>query len=152
MSVFPNPVDTNGHKVHKGIKSADQDDLIKLALEQQAKLQKEKDDLEAAQRAQAKKDAADAAARAELGGVTDGRDGSGEGSGDGYSNGSGDGPVDGSGSGPRVMADGDESEGEKNNFLGVDDDKNKDDADEKKKKRLRAVPLVPDMVTGKLFQ
>ncbi|XP_040890310.1 immunoglobulin-like and fibronectin type III domain-containing protein 1 [Toxotes jaculatrix] len=63
--------DPDGSKGRKGTKSGDEDDLIKLALEQQAKLQKEKDDLEAARRAQAEKDAANAAT------LGDGGDGSG---------------------------------------------------------------------------
>ncbi|XP_034545040.1 immunoglobulin-like and fibronectin type III domain-containing protein 1 [Notolabrus celidotus] len=61
--------DPNGSKGLKSNKTGDQDDLTKLAMEQQAKLQKEKEDLEAARRAQA-----DAAAQASQG---DGGDGSG---------------------------------------------------------------------------
>uniref|UniRef100_A0A665TL57 Immunoglobulin like and fibronectin type III domain containing 1, tandem duplicate 2 n=1 Tax=Echeneis naucrates TaxID=173247 RepID=A0A665TL57_ECHNA len=80
--------DPNKSKGHKGATTGDQDDLAKLALGQQAKLQREKDDLEAARRAQAEKDAADAAARAAHG---DGDDRSGDTagheSGDGYERG-----------------------------------------------------------------
>ncbi|XP_037639979.1 immunoglobulin-like and fibronectin type III domain-containing protein 1 [Sebastes umbrosus] len=103
--------DPNG-KGRKGTQNGDQDDLNKLALEQQAKLQKEKDDLEAARRAQAEKD-----------GAGDGGDGSGDGSGG--------------------KTDGDEGDGDgTNNNLLTDGD----DADDKKKKRVRTGPLVPDTV------
>ncbi|CAK6972950.1 immunoglobulin-like and fibronectin type III domain-containing protein 1%2C partial [Scomber scombrus] len=133
--------DPDGSKNRKGAQTGDQDDLIKLALEQQAKLQKEKDDLEAARRAQAEKDAADAAARAALG---DGGDGSGIGSGDGSGIGSGFGSGDGSGG----RRDGDEGDGkDKNKNLltdGDDDKKGEEDDADKKKRRAGAGSLVPD--------
>ncbi|XP_071351285.1 immunoglobulin-like and fibronectin type III domain-containing protein 1 [Trachinotus anak] len=150
--------DPDGRKGRKGTKTGDQDDLAKLALEQQAKLQREKDDLEAARRAQAEKDAADAAARAALGDGGDGSgdgsgvgsgDGSGVGSGDGSGDGSGVGFGDGSGDGSGGKTDGDEGDGngKNKNLLGDGDDENKEgDADDKRKKRLRSGPLVPDTV------
>lgn len=130
----------------KGTKTGNQDDLIKLALEQQAKLQKEQDNLEATRQAQAEKDAADAAARAALGDGANRGDGSGDGPGDRTKDGS----RDRAGNGFGGKADGDEGAGdEKNiNLLGVGDDKNKDCADDKKKKRLQTGPLVPDTITG----
>ncbi|XP_056157233.1 immunoglobulin-like and fibronectin type III domain-containing protein 1 [Lampris incognitus] len=64
------------------------EDLAKLAMEQRAKLQRGKDNLEAVRRAQAEKDAAEAAARAARG--DDIGNGSGNGSGDVSGNGSGD--------------------------------------------------------------
>ncbi|XP_067442775.1 immunoglobulin-like and fibronectin type III domain-containing protein 1 isoform X1 [Thunnus thynnus] len=124
--------DPDHSKGRKGTQTGDQDDLIKLALEQQAKLQQQKDDLEAARRAQAEKDAADAAAKAALG---DGGDGSGDGFGDGFGDGSG-GKKDGEDKNKNLLADGD------------DDNKGKtenDDADDKKK-RVRTGPLLPDTV------
>ena len=136
MCVHFNSADPDHSKGRKGTQTGDQDDLIKLALEQQAKLQQQKDDLEAARRAQAEKDAADAAAKAALG---DGGDGSGHGSGDGFGDGFGDGS-------------GGKKDGEdKNKADGDDDNKGKtenDDADDKKK-RVRTGPLLPDTVIGK---
>ncbi|KAK2861784.1 hypothetical protein Q5P01_001317 [Channa striata] len=104
-------VDPNGHKGRKGTKTGDQDALINLALEQQAKLRKEKDHLEAAKYAQ--KNAADGAARAALGEGACRRDGSND------------------------KMDGHEGDGIKeNNVLGVGDNK-KNDTDEKTKKELQ---------------
>ena len=125
---FCNSADPDGRKLRKSTKSGEQDDLTKLALEQQAKLQKDKAHLEAVRQAQADKDAADAAARAALG---DERDGSGDKSDE--------------------KTDGDEGDGKGNkNLLGDGDDENKKgDADDQKKKRLRTGPLVPDTVVGK---
>ncbi|XP_035858475.1 immunoglobulin-like and fibronectin type III domain-containing protein 1 [Sander lucioperca] len=111
--------DPNG-KGRKGTQTGNQDDLIKLALEQQAKLQKQKDALEAARRAQSEKDAADAG---------DGRDGSGDGTGG--------------------KTDGDEGDGDgthKNLLTDGDDGNKRDDANDKKNKRVRTGPLVPDTV------
>ncbi|XP_070850153.1 immunoglobulin-like and fibronectin type III domain-containing protein 1 [Chaetodon trifascialis] len=138
--------DPNGRKGRMGTQTGNQDDLTKLALDQQAKLQKEKDDLDAARRAQAEKDAADAAARAAMGDGGDGRDGSGDGTGDG----SGDGTDDGSG----VKTEGDEGDGDgKNkNLLTDGEDKDKNDDTDKKKKRLRTGPLVPDTVIDRGVQ
>ncbi|XP_070693468.1 immunoglobulin-like and fibronectin type III domain-containing protein 1 [Pempheris klunzingeri] len=131
--------DPNGRKGRKSTQTGDQDDLTKLALEQQAKLQKEKDDLDAARRQQAEKDAADAAAKAALGDGGDGRDGSGDRSGDGF----------------RDKTDGEEGDGDgknKNLLTEGDDENKKDDADDKKKKRSRTGPLVPDTVTDRGVQ
>ncbi|XP_068449723.1 immunoglobulin-like and fibronectin type III domain-containing protein 1 [Clinocottus analis] len=88
-----------------------EDDLSRLALEQQAKLQKQKDDLEAAGRARAEKDAM------------------GEG------------------------GDGDEGGDGTNKNLTDGEDENKDnDAYDKKKKRVRAGPLVPDTIIDRGVQ
>ncbi|XP_044076743.1 immunoglobulin-like and fibronectin type III domain-containing protein 1 [Siniperca chuatsi] len=126
--------DPNG-KGCKGSKTGDQDDLTKLALEQQAKLQKEKDDLEAARRAQAEKDAA----------LGDGGDGSGDGSG-GKTDGN---KTDGN------KTDGKKGDGEdknKNLLTDGDDENKKDHTDDKKKKRLRTGPLVPNTVIDRGVQ
>lgn len=142
--MFCNSAGPNGHK---GTKTGNQDDLIKLAFEQQAKLQKEKDNLEATRQAQALKDDADAAARAALGDGANRGDGSGDGPGDRTRDGSRDSSGDGSGG----KTDGDEGAGdEKNkNLLGLGDDKNnKDHASDKEKKRLQSGPLVPDTIKG----
>ncbi|TDH13742.1 hypothetical protein EPR50_G00036110 [Perca flavescens] len=125
--------DPNG-KGRKGTQTGNQDDLIKLALEQQAKLQKQKDNLEAARRAQSEKDAANAG---------DGRDGSGDGTGGktgGKTEGKTDGDEgDGDGTNKNLLTDGDDG-----------DDGNKgDDAEDKKNKRVRTGPLVPDTVIDK---
>ncbi|XP_030274768.1 immunoglobulin-like and fibronectin type III domain-containing protein 1 [Sparus aurata] len=99
------------------------------------------DDLDAARRAKAERDAADAAAKAALGDGGDGKDG-----GDGR---------DGSGDGSGGKTDGDEGDGDgKNrNLLTDGDDGNKDDdAGDKKKKRSRTGPLVPDTVTDRGVQ
>uniref|UniRef100_A0A3Q1JY14 Uncharacterized protein n=1 Tax=Anabas testudineus TaxID=64144 RepID=A0A3Q1JY14_ANATE len=71
-------------------------DLIKLALEQQAKLQKDRDNLEASQQSQAAKDGAYAAARAAVHDGANRGDASGEGTGDGFRDGSRDQSGDGS--------------------------------------------------------
>ncbi|AWP02431.1 putative immunoglobulin-like and fibronectin type III domain-containing protein 1 isoform 3 [Scophthalmus maximus] len=115
--------DPDGSKGHKGINSSDRDDLTKLALEQQAKLQREKDKLEASRHAQAEEDAADAAAGAALGdgGKSDGDEGVGDNK---YEN---------------LLEDG-------------DGENRKDDVDDKKKKRLRTGPLVPDTVIDRGVQ
>lgn len=135
-ALFCNSADQNGRK---STKTGDQNDLKKLALEQQAKLQKEKENLEATRRAQAEKDGADAAARAALGDGADTKDGSRDGSGDRSGDGSG------------GKTDGHEDDGdEKNkNLLGLGgDEKHKHDTDAKKKKRLQTDLLVPDTITG----
>ncbi|KAK2915362.1 hypothetical protein Q8A73_005956 [Channa argus] len=107
--------DPNGHKVTK---TGDQDDLINLEMEQQAKLRKENDYLEAAKLAQDEKDVADAAARAARKKGADRRDGSSD------------------------KADGDEGGGiKKKNLLGVGDNRN--DTDEMKKKLLQTSPKGP---------
>lgn len=145
VCVCSNSADPNGRKGRKGTQTGNQDYQAKLALEQQAKLQKEKDDLDAARRALAEKEAADAAAKVALGHGGDGRDGSGDGTSDGTGDETGDGTGDGT--------DGDEGdEGGKNKKLLTDgDDENKKDADDKKKRRLRTGPLVPDTVIGKIL-
>ncbi|KAM9361800.1 immunoglobulin-like and fibronectin type III domain-containing protein 1 isoform 1-T2 [Symphorus nematophorus] len=135
--------DPNGRKGRKGIQTGDQDDLNKLALEQQTKLQKDKDDLDAARRAQAEKDTAAAAAKASLGDGgdgTDGRDGSGDGSGDGSLG--------------RTDGDGGDGDDKNKNLLTDGDGENKtDDGDDKKKKqRSRTGPLVPDTVMDRGVQ
>ncbi|XP_041639537.1 immunoglobulin-like and fibronectin type III domain-containing protein 1 [Cheilinus undulatus] len=117
--------DPNKGKGRKGDQTGNQDDLAKLALEQQSKLQKEKEDLEAARRAQA--------------GKGDGKDGSGDGTGKG------------SGDGSAGKTDGDQADGDSNNKKNLTDgdDQHKeggDGADDNKKKRSRTGPLVPDTV------
>ncbi|XP_078139501.1 immunoglobulin-like and fibronectin type III domain-containing protein 1 [Centroberyx gerrardi] len=129
--------DPNAGKGRKATTAGDQDDLATLALEQQAKLQKQKDDLEAARRAQAEKDAADAAARAATGDGGDGRDSSGDGSG-GKADGDGGGGED---KNKNLLADGDD-----------EDKKQGDDEKDKKKKRVRTGPLVPDTVVDRGVQ
>ncbi|GLD62998.1 immunoglobulin-like and fibronectin type III domain-containing protein 1 [Lates japonicus] len=132
--------DPEGRKRRKVTKTRDQDDLTKLASEEQANLQNEEDDMEAARRAQAEKDAADAAAKAALG---DGGDGSGDGSGDRSGDGSG------------GKTDGDKGDGDDKNksLLGDgDDESKKGDADDKKKKRLRTGPSVADTATDRGVQ
>ncbi|XP_069004871.1 immunoglobulin-like and fibronectin type III domain-containing protein 1 [Embiotoca jacksoni] len=133
--------DPNGRKGHKGSKTSNDDDLSKLASEQKAKLQKEKDDSEAAKRAQGEKDAADAAAKAGLGDKGDGDKGDGD-KGDG-DKGDGD------------KGDGDKGDGDGNNknLLGHGNDKDTtDDGDDKKKKKSRTGPLVPDTLIGQGVQ
>lgn len=100
------------------------DDMSKLSLDNQLKIQKEKDDLDAARRAQEEKDARDAAAKAAL---QDGRDGSGDGN------------------------DGDDEDGKNKNLLTDGEDKNDDGDADGKKKRSRTGPLVPDTIIGKLI-
>ncbi|XP_032369255.1 immunoglobulin-like and fibronectin type III domain-containing protein 1 [Etheostoma spectabile] len=110
--------DPNG-KGRKNTQTGNQDDLIKLALEQQAKLQKQKDSLDAATGAQSEKDAGD------------GRDGSGD------------------GTGGKSGGDEDNGDGTNKNLLTDGDDGNKrDGADDEKNKRVRTGPLVPDTVIG----
>lgn len=136
MCVHGNSADPNG-KGRKGTQTGNQDDLIKLALEQQAKLQKQKDALEAARRAQSEKDAADAG---------DGRDGSGDGTGGGT------GGKTGSKTGSKTDGDEGDGDGTHKNLLTDGDDGNKrDDANDKKNKRVRTGPLVPDTVIGKIL-
>lgn len=118
--------DPNSGKGHKTTTVGGDDDLARLALEQQAKLQKEKEDSEAARRAQAEQDAARA----------DGGDGMGDGR-DGY----GDGGDGGDGADKADGADGDDE----NNKDGGDGGDGRD-----KKKRVRTGPLVPDTVIGKI--
>lgn len=146
--VYSNSADPNGRKNRKGTKTGKQDYQNKLALEQQAKLQKEKDDLEAAKRALAERDAADAAAKDALMKEGDVRDGTGEGTMDGTVKGTGDGAGDWSG-GITDGKEGDEG-GMNKNLFRDDDDANKKDADDKKRRRLRTGPLVPDTVKGKI--
>lgn len=147
--VYSNSADPNGRKNRKGTKTGKQDDRDKLAPEQQAKLQKEKDDLDAARRALAERDAADGAAKDALRKERDERDGSGDGTMDGTGKGTGDGAGDWSG-GITEGEEGDEG-GMNKNLFRDDDDANKKDADDKKRRRLRPGPLVPDTVTGKII-
>ncbi|XP_026202907.1 immunoglobulin-like and fibronectin type III domain-containing protein 1, partial [Anabas testudineus] len=147
-----------GPNVRKGTKTGDQNDLIKLALEQQAKLQKDRDNLEASQQSQAAKDGAYAAARAAVHDGANRGDASGEGTGDGFRDGSrdqsgdgskdmsGDGSRDRSGDGSGGKTDADEVNGDKKNRnLG-------DHATDKKKKKLQTGPLVPDTITDQGVQ
>ncbi|XP_034440429.1 immunoglobulin-like and fibronectin type III domain-containing protein 1 [Hippoglossus hippoglossus] len=116
--------DPDGGKGRKGIKTGDQGDLTKLALEQG------KDN-----RAKDQKDSADSGAGAAL------RDG-GAGSGDGCSDGS----KDLSG----VKTDG--GKGDENLLGDGDDENNMGDGDDKNKKRSRTGPLVPDTVSDRGVQ
>ncbi|XP_042349992.1 immunoglobulin-like and fibronectin type III domain-containing protein 1, partial [Plectropomus leopardus] len=123
-----------------------EDDLIKLALEQQAKLQKEKDNLDAARRAQAEKDAALGGGGDGSGGKTDGDKGDGD-KGDGVK---GDGDK---GDGDKGDGDKGDGDGKNKNLLMDGDDGNKDDDNaDKKKKRVRDGPLVPDTVIDRGVQ
>ena len=116
--------DPDGGKGRKGIKTGDQGDLTKLALDQ------EKD-----KQAQDENDSADSDAGAAL---RDGGAGSGDGSSDGSKDGSG------------VKTDG--GEGDENLLGDGDDENNMGDGDDKKKKRSRTGPLVPDTVAGGSLQ
>nr|XP_046241212.1 immunoglobulin-like and fibronectin type III domain-containing protein 1 [Scatophagus argus] len=141
--------DPSGRKGRKVTQTGNQDDLTKLALEQMAKIQKEKDDLDAARRAQAEKDVEDAAAKAALEDGGDGGDGGDGKDGDGAGDEIGDRIDDRAGG----KTDGDKSGGDgknKNLLVDEDDENKKDAADDKKKKRLRAGPLVPDTVTDRV--
>lgn len=113
-------------------------------MEQQAKLQKEEDDLDAARRALDERDAADAAAKDALSKEGDREDGSGDGTMDRTGKGTGDGTGNWSG-GITEGEEGDEGGMNKNVFRD-DDDANKKDADDKKRRRLRT-----DTVTGKII-
>lgn len=135
MCVNYNSEDPHGRKGRKGTKTIGHDNLSNQGLDK-AKISKEKDDLEAVNRALAEKKAANTLGDAKDGG--DGRDGLG--AGDGSSGKIGDGSSDRDGDG----IDGDD----KNHLRSEEDDKDtKDDAS--KKKQSQTGPLVPDTALGK---
>ncbi|XP_039862362.1 immunoglobulin-like and fibronectin type III domain-containing protein 1 [Simochromis diagramma] len=130
--------DPHGRKGRKGTKTIGHDNLSNQGLDK-AKISKEKDDLEAVDRALAEKKAADTLGDAKDGG--DGRDGLGAGDGSSGKIGDGSGDRDGDGT------DGDD----KNHLRSEEDDKDtKDDAS--KKKQSRTGPLVPDTVLDRGVQ
>jgi len=139
LCVYCNSADPSGRK---DTKTNNHDDRSKLVSEQQGKLKNEGGEEDTAKHA-----------KAVQGDGTDGRDG--RHGGDGKDGGDGrdgkDGFGDSSLAGCGEGKDGDQGDGDgKNkNALGDGDDKNTTDDADNKKKRSRAGPLVPDIVTGK---
>ncbi|XP_041836596.1 immunoglobulin-like and fibronectin type III domain-containing protein 1 [Melanotaenia boesemani] len=132
--------DPHGRKETK----TDQDDKSKLQLENKQKLQKERQDVGTAKDAEAGNDVAHEGASAVQGDGTNG--GAGKTGGDG-----GDGFGDGSGGvgSENSGKDGDQDDGDGKNKNILDDGGDKNATDDKKKKRSRAGPLVPDTVVEK---